>query len=239
MGLDAQHGQLVRLALLLVALAAPAAAQCRLALALAFDVSASVDPREYALMMRGTASALRDPDVVRAVLAGPPVALAAYVWAGAREQAIAADWMVIDSAEAQGLFADRVGSFARPTGDPLGLWSGRTGVGAAMAAGGQLLARAPACDAQTLDLAGDGQSNNGPDSTPLPGITVNALAIGGDLPLDHDGAVDGLSLWFEAVVLQGPGAFVMTADGFEDFARAMRLKLLRELQPMLLGALPG
>ena len=217
----------------------PAAAQCRLALALGFDVSASVDQREYGLMMRGTATALRDPQVQAAVFAGLPVTLMAYVWAGAREQAIAAYWRVIETPVDLAEFADRVEGFARPRGDPLGPWGGRTGVGAAMAAGARLLAQPPAlaCDAQTLDLAGDGVSNDGPDTVALPGVTVNALAIGGDLPLDHDGAVDGLSLWYRDRVIQGPGSFVMVADGFEDFAEAMRRKLLHELMPPLLGAL--
>lgn len=218
--------------------AAPAGAQCRLALALAFDVSASVDDREYRLMMQGTASALRDPEVRRAALSGAPVALAAYVWAGAREQAVAANWVLIDSAEALAVFADRLAGFPRPSGDPLGSWAGRTGVGAALMAGNQLLRLGPDCDARTIDLAGDGVSNDGPDSAQLPGITVNALAVGGNLPLDHDGAIDGLGDWYARTILQGPGAFVLQADGYEDFARAMRLKLLRELQPLLLGGLP-
>lgn len=218
--------------------AAPAGASCRLALALGFDVSASVDEREYRLMMAGTAAALRDDEVVRAVLSGPPVALAAFVWAGSREQAVAAGWTLVDSAETLRRFADRVEGFARPTGDPLGVWAGRTGVGAALAAGGRMLARAPECDARTLDLAGDGVSNDGPDSTALPGITVNGLAIGGDLAFDHSGDnATPLSAWYAAHVIQGPGAFVMVAQDFRDFARAIRLKLLRELRPMLLGAL--
>ena len=240
-GAFAVGGRWARAALLGVALiagaVAPAAAQCRLGLALGFDVSASVDQREYRLMMQGTATALMDPQVQAAVFSGPPVALSAFVWAGAREQAIAAWWRVIDTPQDLAEFADRLASFPRPDGDPLRTWGGRTGVGGAMAAAGQLLDQAPGCDALTLDLAGDGPSNDGPDAVPLPGVTVNALAVGGDLPLDHDGAVDGLSLWYGALVIQGPGAFVMIANGFEDFADAMQRKLLRELMPALLGAL--
>lgn len=223
------------LALALAPAAGPAVAQCRLALVLAFDVSASVDDREYRLMMQGTAAALRDPEVRRAALSGAPVALAAYVWAGAREQAVAADWVLIDSAAALARLADRMAGFPRPSGDPLGSWSGRTGVGAALLAGAQLLDRAPVCEARTLDLAGDGVSNDGPETARLEGITVNALAVGGNLPLDHDGAIDGLGDWYARMILQGPAAFVLQADGYEDFARAMRLKLLRELEPLLLG----
>lgn len=218
--------------------AASAAADCRLALALAFDVSASVDAREYRLMMQGTAAALRDPEVVAAALADGGVALAAYVWAGAREQAVAVHWTQIDSRARMAEFADRLTGSARPSGDPIGSWSGRTGVGAALAAGQRLLDLGPRCDQRTIDLVGDGPSNDGPDSAVLEGVTVNALAVAGDLPLDHDGAVDGLSLWYAQHILQGPGAFVMVADGFEDFAAAMRAKLLRELRPVLLGALP-
>lgn len=238
MGVDAQYWPLVRLlAALLSVWASAAGAQCRLSLALAFDVSASVDAREYRLMMEGTASALRDPQVQAAALGDLPVALAAYVWAGRREQAVAVDWTLIDSAATLDGFAARLATFPRPEGDPLGIWSNRTGVGAALAAGEILIGRGPRCDAQTIDLAGDGQSNDGPDTARLNGITVNALAVGGDIPLDHDGAVDGLSLWYAQTILQGPGAFVLTADGYEDFSRAMRLKLIRELQPPLIGAL--
>ena len=225
-----------RWALVLWLLAGPALAECRLALALAFDVSASVDDREYRLMMQGTASALRDPEVRRAALSGAPVALAAYVWAGAREQAVAADWVLIDSAQALAIFADRVAGFPRPSGDPLGSWSGRTGVGASLLAGANLLRRAPVCDSRVIDLAGDGVSNDGPETARLDAVTVNALAVGGNLPLDHDGAIDGLADWYARTILQGPAAFVLQADGYEDFARAMRLKLLRELQPLLLGS---
>ena len=220
---------------LLTLAAGRAAAECRLALALAFDVSASVDTREYRLMMDGTARALVSDEVRRAVFAGPPVALTAYVWAGRREQAIAVDWMLIDGDTALDRFAARLAAFPRPDGDPLRVWGGRTGVGAALAVGAEHLRRAPVCDAQTIDIAGDGVSNDGPDTRRLDGITVNALAVGGDVPLDHDGAVDGLSLWFAQGVIQGPGAFVMVADGYEDFGRAMQRKLVRELMPPLLG----
>lgn len=224
------------LGLVLLALqAAPGAAQCRLALVLGFDVSASVDEHEYRLMMAGTAAALTARPVQAALFGGPPVALAAYVWAGAREQAIIAPWALIDSPEALGVFADRLTAQRRPSGDPIGNWSGRTAVGAALAAGGWLLARAPECDAKTLDLVGDGVSNDGPETAPLAGITVNGLTVGGDLPLDHEGAAGSLSAWFTAQVIQGPGAFVISAHGYDDFAEAMQRKLLRELVPPLMG----
>jgi hypothetical protein len=234
----------VRLAALLALLAAPAAAECRLALLLGLDVSASVDAREYRLMMQGTAAALMSPRVARAALADRPVALAAYVWAGAREQAIVADWVLIDGPGRLAAFAARIASFPRPAGDPLGRWGGRTAVGAAMAAARRLLDRAPACDAYTLDLATDGENNDGPEPGPLRAALfadaqVNALAVGGDLPLDHGTIFEEggrLTAYLERHVIWGPGAFVESAEDYDGFERAMARKLEREMQPPLLGA---
>lgn len=38
-------------------------------------------------------------------------------------------------------------------------------------------------------------------------------------------------------MIHGPGAFLEIADGFEDFERAMRRKLEREMGVLSLGAL--
>lgn len=231
------------LALLITGALTPARADCRLALVLGMDVSASVDAREYALMMNGTAAALVAPEVQDAFFSAAPVALAAFVWAGAREQAVVADWARIDSPQALDRFARRVAAFPRPSGDPMGPWGGRTGVGAALLSALALLERAPTCDVQTIDLAGDGPNNDGPEPGPLRGallhgVTVNALAVSGDLPLDHGTfASEGgqLSAWFTENLLHGAGAFVESALDYSDFERAMTRKLLRELLPPLMG----
>jgi len=234
---------LVRALALLLALAGPAAAECRLALVLGFDVSASVDAREYALMMQGTAAALVSPAVAAAALADRPVAIAAFVWAGRREQALVARWSMIESTADLARLAARISAFPRPEGDPIGPWTGRTAVGSALMSARGLLDTAPPCDSQTVDLAGDGESNDGPAPGPLRAaffsdVTINALAVGGDLPLDHGTmAEEGgqLSAWFAANVLWGPGAFVESAVDYDDFERVMTRKLMRELQPPLLG----
>jgi hypothetical protein len=45
-----------------------------------------------------------------------------------------------------------------------------------------------------------------------------------------------LADYFAREVAVGPGSFVLTADGYDDFAAAMTLKLLREIEPTI-GAL--
>ena len=43
--------------------------------------------------------------------------------------------------------------------------------------------------------------------------------------------------FYQREVLRGPGAFLEVAQGFEDYERAMRRKLERELTPPVIGAL--
>ena len=200
---------------------------CGLALVLGLDVSASVDAQEYRLQVEGTAAALTAPAVRRAVLA-QPTAIAAFVWSGADEQAEVADWVLIRDAAALDRLAGRIAAATRPD------WGGRTATGAALRHAAAVLAKAPVCARQVVDIATDDRANEGPDPArlSLPGITVNALAVGGDLPLDHGSRADeggALTAWLEAAVIRGPGAFVQSADDYRDFARAMERKLLREV----------
>ena len=55
------------------------------------------------------------------------------------------------------------------------------------------------------------------------GVTINGLAIVSEDPFlaDYD----------RLTAIGGAGAFVLTATGYESFAEAIRLKLLRELAP--------
>ena len=72
------------------------------------------------------------------------------------------------------------------------------------------------------------------------GLTINALAIGVDNPATGDtrqAEIAELSSYFRAEVVLGPGAFVHTALGFEDYTRALTEKLLRELDGLVLSRL--
>lgn len=244
MGQHAQQRALVRALAVALALltAAPAHSSCRQGLILALDISASVSGWEYRLQAEGTAAALRS-DPVRSILLeapGPPVALAVFLWSGAAMQDLVLPWRLIDSPEALEAAAERIARHPRPEND------GKTAIGAAMLFAEALVAIQPGCDRLTLDISGDGENNVGPppDRVRLrPGladVTINALAVSGDLPFDHEDFathVGALSSWFAGNVIHGPGAFVESALDYRDFERAMTRKLLRELQPMLMGSL--
>jgi hypothetical protein len=132
------------------------AVDCRLALALAIDVSSSVDVTEDTLQRGGVVAALTSPEVQAAFFEGDlPVALAVYEWSGRYNQELILDWMMIDSPASLIRAAETVAASKRSHNDfP-------TAMGYALGYGAQLLARAPACLNKTLDMAGDGQNNDG------------------------------------------------------------------------------
>jgi hypothetical protein len=227
MGQHAEHRLLVAAALALgLAAAAPAAAQdCRIALALGLDVSSSVDGSEYRLQTDGLAAALRDPEVSAAFLAvpGATVALMVYEWSGRRQQEVAVDWSAIatadDLADVATQLETRARSFSRHA----------TALGDAMLFGATALAERRECPERILDISGDGETNDGVSpvvakrSPAFEGLTVNGLVIGVTRRI--------LARHYETFVIHGPGAFVEMAEDHADFSRAMRRKLIREVQP--------
>lgn len=232
------------IALGLLGLVQPGPAQaCRLALAMALDVSGSVDDREYRLQMSGLAEALGDPDVKAALFAMPdaPVAIAVYEWSSSRFQHLVQDWTLIATETDLDRLRARLSAWQRiPSPEA-------TGLGAALQYGKGLLDRGPPCWSATLDVSGDGKNNDWPDprraraSGSIDGIRINGLVIapsseGGQAR--HDEVAADLSAYFRARVIQGPDAFVEVAFGFEAYAEAMRRKLLRELKTQPIGQGP-
>ena len=237
MGQHAEHRVLVRtVAILAACVAASPAAACRLALLLALDVSSSVDATEDRLQRGGLASALVSPNVQAAFFAiDAPVALGVYEWSGRFNQEILLDWVLIDSPAALVRAAETVGASKRSQ------YEFPTAMGHALAFGAEMFKRAPRCLHQTLDMAGDGENNDGfaPHLAyreyAFNDITVNGLVVNAAEFASEPMLID----FYRNEVLRGPGAFMEVAQGFEDYERAIRRKLERELTPPVLGAFPN
>lgn len=228
------------LALALMSLGTGPALACRLALALALDVSASVDIGEYRFQATGLSRALTSPDVRRAILADTdaPVALMAYEWAGQAEQRVIVGWTMLDSEAAISDVAARIRRHGRTK------FLGKTSIGSALIFAEQVFATAPTCDRRTLDLSGDGKNNTGPEppalyaAGTLSDVTVNALAVGIEVPIDMPGDPTfelHLDVYFERQVIRGRDAFVEVAEDYADYENAMTRKLLREIGTMQLS----
>jgi hypothetical protein len=209
----------------------PAAqAGCRLALALALDVSSSVDKNEYDLQRLGLAAALDAPEIRHAILNGAQgdVALAVYEWSGFYQHKLHLDWFLLKSDADITKAALAIGSMTRSHDDfP-------TSIGPALGYGAILLERAPPCDRKVIDISGDGINNfgYGPQAAyrnfMFENVTVNGLVV--------LSSATGVAEYYTKNVLHGQNAFLIIAKGFDEYREAMARKLYREINDVILGS---
>ncbi|MDH3740479.1 MAG: DUF1194 domain-containing protein [Hyphomicrobiales bacterium] len=200
-------------------------------LVLAVDTSLSVNDIEFRLQMKGIAAALRSPDVINLIMSYDGVAITLIQWAGWTNKENWLPWHRLKSRQSIEALARDIENIKR---DRVG---NLTGIGTAIEAGLFALANNQFVGRQMkIDVSGDGISNIGiePNEARLravaAGVTINGLAI-----ILND---SGLDAYYAEHVITGPGAFVIKAKDHGDFARAMRLKLLRELAPAVSGLEP-
>lgn len=200
-----------------------------LQLVLAVDGSASVDGLEFRLQLEGIASAFRDNDVIQAIRAGPlkRIAVALVVWSEADGPKDSLPWHVVEDARSAQALAGAI--FQHPRR----IEPGATGIGKAVIYAANMIERSGFVSRRrVIDLSGDGVESafrdwgiptiQGRSFAVERGITVNALAILNDEP--------NLESYFRRNLIGGDGAFVMAVENYEDFADAMRRKLLREIR---------
>lgn len=230
---------------LVAGLAQPAMAQqCSHALVLALDVSGSVNPTEYAQQIDGLAAALNDPDIRALILsqADAPVSLAVFEWSSRNHQYVIQPWVRLNNAAALDGAILRIRSHRKVRA---GL---KTALGTALTYAAALLDLQAGCWRHTIDVSGDGTNNIG--ATPqmayrLPNfdrVTVNALVVGDPRNGSAEGSgltPEALQAYFEAEVLHGDNAFSMIANGYSDYARAMKRKLEKELALPIFGEASG
>ncbi len=216
---------ILRLCAFIVFLCQAAAARaCDLALLLAVDVSGSVDATEYDIQMSGLSAGLRDGIVVEALIKAE-AAVAVMQWTGADRQVMSVPWMRVRTGpEAEALAA-------AVDAAPRGWRRYSTAIGDALTRAAQEFEAGPKCRRMVLDVSGDGPSNEGsePDGgrkrLERMGVTVNGLVIETD--------EEDLTGYYWENVITGPGAFVVTANGFEEYPKRIRQKLVREVAQQL------
>ncbi|MAO57085.1 MAG: hypothetical protein CMM61_15515 [Rhodospirillaceae bacterium] len=203
-----------------------------LELVLAVDVSGSIEKDEAELQRQGFVQAFRNEAVVRAVTSGKHrrIAVTYVEWAGTGHQRMGVDWRVIDGAAAADAFADELLHLPFASA----LW---TSISGAIDFGmGRLAASPHRSDRQVIDISGDGANNHGElvvparDRAVRQGVTINGLPIVNGRPSPYGTPqIPNLDWYFEDCVIGGPGAFIVVADGFADFGRAIKRKLIREI----------
>ncbi|MGK7755274.1 MULTISPECIES: DUF1194 domain-containing protein [unclassified Roseovarius] len=220
------------LACILCLLAQPALAETGqevgLELVLLADASGSIDDMELSFQRQGYASAITDPEVLKAIrdsLYGN-VAVTYVEWA--TNTAVVVPWTVIDGEASAQAFADAL------AGPPRQAY-GSNAIGGALLDAKRLIETndimAPRA---VIDFSGDSiRNSSGPAIAAAraevlaAGIVINALPI----LRPEDGRRAGANLEDEYAerIIGGPGAFMVTADGRDSFARTVRRKLVLEI----------
>ena len=203
-----------------------------LELALAIDVSGSIDFEEARLQREGYIAAFRNPRVIQAIRNGPfgRIAVTYYEWAGFGHMRVIVPWTVIDSEKASYGVADTLTSNPPMT-------ARRTAIAAAIAFGTDFFdGNGFEGRRRVIDISGDGPNNWGErvtdarDRAIRRGITINGLPIMNDtqsfggLPPTPD-----LDLYYRDCVIGGPGAFIVVAKDFHSFAEAVLRKMILEI----------
>jgi Ca-activated chloride channel family protein len=209
---------MLRYLVLLLILSTPVRA-CDLALLLAVDVSGSVDAQEYRVQIDGLALALRD-GIVADALVQQRAKVSLVQWTGSTRQRQTVPWTAIRSHADVAALADTIANDPR-------IWRNySTAIGEALVVSRLAFAPVADCTRKVIDLSGDGVSNEGiapatqRAALDAANITVNALAIETD-------QTDLTGYFFENLIT-GPGAFVVTANGFADYPETIKRKLQRE-----------
>jgi hypothetical protein len=196
-------------------------------LVLAVDVSGSMDLEEAQVQRAGYVDALRHPDFVNAVREGLTgrIAISYFEWAGTVRDSSHLPWQIISGPEDANAFATLLE--ARPIATRRG-----TSISGAIAYGAKLFdANSYSGMRRVIDISGDGPNNFGPpviparDAATALGIIINGLAI----MIRPSAAYGSLDDYYSNCVIGGPGAFVLPVQEPEDFAIAIRRKLILEV----------
>jgi Protein of unknown function (DUF1194) len=204
--------------------AALAAAPVSVQLVLAVDVSGSVSQDRFELQREGYAAAFRSPAVLQAIrsTSAGSIAVAMLQWTGPALHVVAADWTAIDDADSAERFAEAIERAPRE------LFGGGTSISGAIDYARQMIADSPYQGQRlVIDVSGDGANNRGRpaedarDEAVQAGMVINGLPI---LTLEPE-----LDAYYRQSVIGGPGAFVIAVKSYEEFADAVRRKLVTEI----------
>lgn len=206
---------------------------------LAVDVSRSMSPAELEIQRRGYAEALRSDDVIEAITEGliGKIALTYVEWAGPGSQREIVPWTIIDGAEAAIAVSERLALAFNPA-------MRRTSIsGAIDYARRDIMENDLVGLRRVIDISGDGPNNQGlpvqlaRDRALADGIIINGLPLMTQDGIDafgRDFHLERLDIYYQTCVIGGPGSFVIPVLDWEEFARAVRRKLVLEI-----AGLPG
>jgi hypothetical protein len=203
--------------------AVPQSTEVDLALAVAIDVSYSVDSFEHRLQMEGFGAAMQSAEVMEAIRKGKHqrIAVTVYQWSDEFNQRVLVPWRIIATEDDTKILGEYLAIGRRDVSE------GGTAISASLVFASTLFSAAPPADRKVIDLATDGRNNIGRpthearDFVLAQGITINGLAVSNEWKQ--------LASYLEKQVIGGSLSFVEEARSYDDFGAAMLRKLVREI----------
>ena len=189
---------------------------CELALVLAIDVSGSVIDEHYELQRNATADAVEQVIKPNENL---PIALSVIMWG--HEPIVVVPWRMLRDRSDTVAFASELRRVSRPI-------TGMTHMVAALEKSLELLSNTP-CEPERkmIDISGDGESDDG-DPSPLRNMAQELFIQINGLPITTRYQSTDIVQYFRERVLTYDG-FLMTANEWNGYARAIRGKLTLEI----------
>jgi hypothetical protein len=204
-----------------------------LELVLLADASRSIDDAEIRFQREGYAAAITHPEVLGAIEQGydQRIAVTYVEWGDAGSQEVVVPWTIIDGPQSAGAFANALLETPRKAYGP-------NAIGNAIDVA-QGLIESNAIDGyrRVIDLSADSANSFGG----IPLVQARATALANDIVInglavlcrerDCSGRPNryDLEAAFAQTIIGGPGSFVVTVDGDDQFAAAVRRKLLLEI----------
>jgi len=208
-----------------------------LLLVLGTDVSGSVSHTEAFLQRKGYADAFRHRDVITAIESGSlgRIGVVYIDWSSRYYNQILIDWTMIEGEETSLAYANSLMTTPRTRGQG-------TSISDFFEFAMSVIEIAPFTAPKTvIDVSGDGPNRSGAPLTEVRDEVVSRGIIINGLPIIDPYGWDefpNLDEYFRGCVIGGPGAFVQVAEGFADFSRAIRRKLILELSGLSPEDLP-
>ncbi len=211
-----------------------------LELILAVDVSRSMDLDEQQLQRDGYVAAITHPEVIAAIAQGRHgrIALSYVEWAGAETQYKVVDWRAIDGPTAAAAFAAELAQA------PVQRFRGTSIANSLAFVMPEFDRNGYQARRRVIDISGDGPNNIGIPvelaraAVVEAGITINGLPIMIKQPGGF-ASISNLDVYYEDCVIGGFGAFLVVVRSADQFAEAIRRKLVLEIagrQPQIIPA---
>lgn len=219
--------------LFFVAFGVPArAADVDAAIVFAVDASASVDRATARMQRDGHAMAISDPAVIAAISQGPSgcIAVTYMEWASRGQTRSVLPWRLVCRMEDALSVAGAIRQFAND-GDSCHSYCA-TSISDAIDSASTLLDRFDGIPlVKIIDISANGTNNDGASlfasraRAIARGYTINAIVM----PQIRYGAPHHLTDYFSDYVIGGEGAFVIEPETEDDYAFALRRKLISEI----------